>query len=230
MADVLEYPGMSVTEALIEAIKAGDDARVNEILAANPNVRNSRNAQGETPVLAAAYRLRKDLVERLLAAGAETDIYEAAAVGQAERVRRFVEERPELANSWAPDGFTPLGLAAFFGHDEVVSFLLASGGQVNAVSKNDMKVMPLHSAVAARRLGAARLLLEHGADVAARQEAGFTPLHSAANNGQEEMVRLLLAYGADVNAKSPEGVTPLQLALERGHSAVVNFLERRGAT
>jgi len=227
---VLEYRGMSVTEALIEAIKAGDDARVDEILAANPNVQNSRNAQGETPVLAAAYRLRKDLVERLLAAGAETDIYEAAAVGQPERVRHLVQEQPELANSWAPDGFTPLGLASFFGHEEIVAFLLANGAQVNAVSKNDMKVMPLHSAVAASRLSVARLLLEHAADVSATQEGGFTPLHSAANNGQEEMVRLLLAHGADVNSKDPEGVTPLQLALEREHSAVASLLKERGAT
>jgi len=220
---------MDNTDRLIEAIKNGDGAAVDEILASNPAAANSRNARGETPILAAAYRWRRDIVDRLLCAGAETDVYEAAAVGQGERVKMWIASDPGLVNSYAPDGFTPLGLAAFFGHEEIVAFLLASGALVNAVSRNDFQVIPIHSAVSARHTRVAALLLDHGADVNATQEAGFYPLHSAANNGQTEMVSLLLDRGASVNAKSPEGVTPLALAIERGHALVADLLRRSGA-
>lgn len=220
---------MDPTNALIDAIKAGDDVRLKELLAANPGLANTRNEQGETPILAAAYRLRTDVIQLLLDAGAETDIHEAAAVGQLDRVRAFTAANPPSVNSWSPDGFTPLGLASFFGHKEIVAFLVASGAEVNVVSRNDFKVMPLHSAASARHTGVAEILLEHGAAVNATQEAGYTPLHSAANNGQEEMVRLLLAHGADVNAKSPDGITPLQLAVERDHSAIAELLRKSGA-
>jgi ankyrin repeat protein len=47
----------------------------------------------------------------------------------------------------------------------------------------------------------ARLLLDHGAGIEAKNESGLTPLHSAAWKGHEITVRLLLNYGANIKAK-----------------------------
>jgi ankyrin repeat protein len=51
-------------------------------------------------------------------------------------------------------------------------------------------------------LGAARLLLEAGADPDRTGSEDFTPLMAAAMNGHVEVLRLLLARGADVNARA----------------------------
>ena len=219
---------MASAEEFLEAVKAGDRERVSELLRDDPSLAGSRNAKGESAILMAAYRSRSDLVELLLASNAEWDIFEAAATGQAEQVGSLVAKDPGLVNTFATDGFTPLGLASFFGHKEVAEILLAHGAAVNLPSSNEMKVVPLHSAAAGRHTAIVRLLLEHAADPNARQRSAFTALHSAAHNGEAEMVELLLSYGAEINARSDENLTPLRLAQDRGHTAVADLLRAYG--
>jgi ankyrin repeat protein len=55
----------------------------------------------------------------------------------------------------------------------------------------------------------ARLLLEKGASVEARDEGGGTALIAAAGHGEADVVRLLLDKGADIEAKDNEGITAL---------------------
>jgi uncharacterized protein len=141
----------------------------------------------------------------------------------------LLDASPELVNAVAGDGFQPLGLAAFFGQDEVVRLLLMRGAAVDSPSHNLMRVMPLHSAAANRHLEICRMLLENGAPVNATQADDFTPLHEAAQNGQLEMVRLLLDYGAEVNVRKTDSLTPLTLAVQYGHVEVVELLKAQGA-
>src|ERR671927_17008 len=100
-------------------------------------------------VLQAIYRGDAEEAERL-AARRELDVFEAAALGRTERLRELLAADPAAANAWADDGFQPLGLASFFGHADAVRLLLAHGAEVNSASRNQMKVMPLHSAAAAQ--------------------------------------------------------------------------------
>ncbi len=58
-----------------------------------------------------------------------------------------------------------------------------------------------------------RLLIEHGADVTAQDEAYSTPLHLASYQRSPETVRLLIEHGADVTAQDGGHRTPLHLAL-----------------
>jgi ankyrin repeat protein len=58
-----------------------------------------------------------------------------------------------------------------------------------------------------------QVLLEHGADVTARDETHTTPLHLAASIESPEIVRLLIQHGADINAPDRNGKMPLHLAL-----------------
>ena len=151
-------------------------------------------------LLQAVYRGDETRVAELLAEDPELDVFEAAAVGRTDRLRELLDQDPELANAWAGDGFQPLGLASFFGHVEAARLLVERGAEVNSASRNDMKVMPLHSAVATgdpdARYELAKLLLEHGADPNARQQDDFTPLMAAEHHGDDRLKQLLEEHDA----------------------------------
>jgi uncharacterized protein len=64
---------------------------------------------------------------------------------------------------------------------------------------------PLHSATAAGQREVCAVLLEAGADVNARQQAGYTPLLEAAQLGDSRLAELLLEHGADRTATLDDG-------------------------
>lgn len=220
---------MHGSQELYDSIKANDAGKAAEVLSRDPALANAKLQGDLSAVLLAAYYGRQEIVDLLLESGAQLNIFEASAVGRTDRVVEILDRQPSLANEYAPDGFTPLGLASFFGHVEIVKLLLLRGAQVNTASNNSQRVMPLHSAVASRQLAIAQALLEHKADVNARQQDGFTPLHEAAQNGQLEMVELLLRHGAAVDVPKDDGQTALALAEQYGHQEVVDLLRRHGA-
>jgi uncharacterized protein len=174
----------------------------------------------------ALYHGKKDVVNELLASGVELNVYEAAGTGQTQCLRELIAADASLINSHSFDGFTPLGLAVFFGHPETVNALLDAGADVNVASNESMQVSPLASASAAGQLDIARVLIAHGANVNARASGDFTPLHEAAASGRLEFAGLLLENGADVNARTTEGKTPLDYAREHQRDEMVKLLSR----
>ena len=64
-----------------------------------------------------------------------------------------------------------------------------------------------------------KLLIDHGADVAAQDETRSTPLHLAAYCGSTETVLLLIDNSADVTARDRRNRTPLHLALSKVSSS-----------
>ena len=213
-------------DTILEAVKAGDLAQVQALLAADPALVAERDAQGISALLHAQYRGRADIVALLRAAAPTLDVFEASALGDIERLRALLDADPALANTWAGDGFFPLGLAAFFGQTDAVRLLLDRGADVHAVARNAMKVTAMNAAAAAnsRRAEVARLLLDYGATVDARQEGGWTPLHAAAQSGDVELVTLLLARGADPALANDYGKTAAALAEEKGHAEVLKLV------
>ena len=147
---------------------------------------------GLSEIMMALYHGKKDVVNELLASGVELNVYEAAGTGQTARLRELIAADPSLINSHSFDGFTPLGLAVFFGQRETVEALLDAGADVNIASRESMKVSPLASASAAGQVDIARLLIAHGANVNARASGDFTPLHESAASGRIEFAKLLL--------------------------------------
>ena len=215
-----------MSHEFIEAVTQGDVAKVKELLRAEPSLAQARDQNGVSVIMKATYLGRRDVVAELIASGVQLDIFEAAATGQADQLRALLEKDPSLVNTYSPDGFTPLGFAAFFGQAETLNALLAAGAPVNAASREAMKMSPLGSALAVQRNDLARTLIEHGADVNAKAANDLTPLHTAAARGNLESAKLLLEHGADINAMSTDGKLPVAYAEERNHPEMVEFLNQ----
>jgi ankyrin repeat protein len=189
-----------------DAIRKGEAGLVRALLASDPTLAGVRNAEGATPALWAAYTRHPELAPTVLA-GRDPDFFEACALGNRERASALLERDPKLAEGYSADGFTPLGLAVFFGHEEIARQLVAAGADVNRPSRNAIRVAPLHSAVESGSLALLNLLLENGARPDAVEFLEATPLHSAAARGSREMVERLLAAGADPRRNTKEGKT-----------------------
>ena len=182
----------------------------------------------QSPILTALYHRKYDDAEALAAAAPQLTVWEAAALGRDDELRRLLAADPARANDAGADGHEPLGLAAFFGRLEAMRVLLAAGADPRATPVNEMRVQPLHAAVAARSLEAVALLLEHGADVNARQQLGYTPLMGAAASGRQDIADLLLAHGADPALVSEDGESAADVAAEHQHAALAAHLANRG--
>ena len=175
-------------------------------------------------ILTAQYSGQPEIVRFLEEAGAEIDLFTACATGRFDVVREEIDQWPEDVNEYGRDGFTPLQLACYFGHEEIALWLLGYGADVNAVAQNGTGIAPIHAAAANGSLLILQALLAKGADVNARQQGGFTPLHTAAGSNSPEMARLFLEHGADRTLAADNGQTALDLALGKGHEAVVGVL------
>jgi ankyrin repeat protein len=94
--------------------------------------------------------------------------------------------------------------------------------------KDRLDTTPLHYAAIYGNAEAVRILLEHGADPAARNKSEATPLIYAAYNFDK--TKLLVEKGSYVNAHCASGMTPLLIATSvHGNIATVRYLIEKGA-
>src|SRR3954471_20540437 len=172
----------SSSAAFIDAIKAGEFERVKAMVSADPTLIDARSRTGESAILTAVYHRQKEIVNLLVARGVTMSVFEACAAGEIERVERLIAADQSAINSFSADGWTPLHLAAFFGHSKIAELLLAHDANVAARSRNTNANTPLHSALAGNHKIVAGLLIGRGADVNAADADGWRPLHMAAHN------------------------------------------------
>jgi ankyrin repeat protein len=155
------------------------------------------------------------------------DVHAAARNGDTDEVAALLSMDNRLTRTFDADGWSPLHLAAHYGHADVVEVLLHNNAPVDLRSTNPMTNTALHAALAGRRNAVAKILLDAGADANATQHGGWTPLHSAAASGDREAVDLLLAHGAKASVANDAGVTPAAFARERGHSEIADYLDAK---
>lgn len=221
---------MSDTKALFDAIRTGDLSQVRALLDAEPSLASASNESGASALLMSIYTGRREIRELLLSAGATMGLHEAAAAGNLDRVRQFVDPDPALAKSFSPDGFPIFTLACFFGHPDTARYLADKGADIHAAASNGTGYNALTAAVTAGHTEIVKWLLERGLDANYCYGPGYTPLLAAAANGHLDVVKLLLAHGADPRATADDGKSALTIATERNHTHVADFLRTRSAS
>jgi len=221
---------MPENKAFFEAIRSGDLAAVKSLIAADASLASARNDSGVSGVLAAVYMGRSEIRDFLIASGAELELPEAAAVGNFARVRELIEKNLAQPNTFSPDGFPVVALAAFLGHLDVVQYLATHGADIHAVATNGSGYNALTGAVTGGHVAVVHWLLDHGADANYRYAGNYSPLLTAAANGRLDIAKLLLAHGADPQATTSDGKSPLSLAIERNHPEVTALFQARAAS
>ncbi len=162
---------------------------------------NARTPDGVTPLYAAAFHGRTEILRLLLAAGAEvngraahgrTALFTAAAEGQVGAVGVLLSAGadPNARSDLEELAQTPLHMAAVEGQVETARRLIAAGAEVNARTSGH-HITPLYLAVIAGREPMAALLREHGADPTITDVFGQTPARAAAVLAERATRRLL---------------------------------------
>jgi ankyrin repeat protein len=155
------------------------------------------------------------------------DIHKAAETGDFTKVKMLVEKNPELIKTLNSEGETPLHLAIWEGHEEIVKLLLSMIKDVNLKNASENTLL-FYTAYQGRK-NIARLLLDRGARFDQKNIYGRYPVHYAAREGHKGVLELLIENGANINVKSDEGLTPLEWALDQRHKSVIDLLLKYNA-
>src|ERR671934_235058 len=99
----------SSSAAFIDAIKAGEFERVKAMVSADPTLIDARSRTGESAILTAVYHRQKEIVNLLVARGADVNAADAA-------------------------GWRPLHLAAANNNLDAMKALIAQGADVVAAN------------------------------------------------------------------------------------------------
>jgi ankyrin repeat protein len=211
-------------EQLEEYITNSDLIGLNALLTQSPALATTVTSHNVSPLMLSCYYKKPQVTELILKYLDEINLFEAAAAGKFDAVAHLVYTHPDAIDAYAEDGFTSLGLSCYFGQSEVARYLVLKGANVNLSSNNGFNVFPIHSAAAGNYTEIVRMLIENGAQVNVKQQAGSTPLHSAAQNGNLEMLILLLENGAEVNTRMEGGKLPADVAREKGFDDIAEIL------
>ena len=186
--------------------------------------------------------------------GSDADVVAAVREGDLEKLQALISADATLANARDENGVSAVLLAHYRRQSEMVKLLTSAKSRLDVFEaaalgrpdelreglQEDPSLIQawspdgftaLHLACFFGSEGAARLLLERGAEVAlpSRNSMRVTPLNSAAASGQLAVVKMLLERGAPVNAVQHGGWTALHSAANNGDVEMVKLLLAGGA-
>ena len=152
------------------------------------------------------------------------DICKACREGDLERVRQLIQDGQDVNRDDNRYGDTPLMLAAFNGHDQMVHELIRAGADVNG--KNNYKQIALHFASWEGHSSVVKTLTEAGASLNEQNEWERTPLMDAACKGHANVVVELIRAGADVSIVTSHYWSPVAAGSTALHlAAATNSIE-----
>jgi ankyrin repeat protein len=171
---------------IFELVDEGDVDGIRTLLATDPPARDLRNDTGLSPLMHALFKGRGSVFDAILEAGEPTDPWDRLVGGYADRL--------PPPDSWSPDGFTPLHLAAFVDNVPATAALLDAGADPNVLATASFaRVTPLGTCAFSGALGVARVLLDHGADPHLGEDGAYTVEAEAIARGNEELLTLIEA-------------------------------------
>ncbi len=183
---------------------------------------NAKDQFGLTPLQIALLTHQPEVREAILAKGPSVDsittFIDAAARNDAVELKKQLDAKPYLNFMRLPNGVTPLHVAAQWGANDAIDYLLKKGADINA--RDAVAATPLLRVLSsetgppdAAADNIVNYLLDKGADTAVLDEDDEGVLHIAVRRGDKKMVSLLLNKGANPNARNQTSQSALDLLL-----------------
>lgn len=124
------------------------------------------------------------------------------------------------------DNKTLLGIAAFYGYQNLTQLLIDKGADVDAALS--CGTTPLMQAASKGNIATAHLLLKANAKINVQNKEGDSALIYATENNHADLIDLLIASGAEVNPKGASS-SPLFIASKNGAFKIAERLLAAGA-
>jgi ankyrin repeat protein len=218
----------SSEDSILLAASKCDVVRVRELVKKGISV-DSTEFNGDTVLMHAVEVGCSDLVDFLLESGADvnkkanyggTALMTSALFNRAVLTARLLKAGAGI-NVVDNKGWTTLTVATTYNSEQVFKLLIDSGAKIDVPdSRNETLLMK-----ASHYPNLARILINMGADVNARNDGGATALFYASR----ETIELLVNAGAKVDERDKLGGTTLMWACEAGQIDRVNKLISVGA-
>jgi ankyrin repeat protein len=228
-------PAAGQSGDIFALVRAGDEAGVLRLLAADPALIRTRDARGATPLMVAAFKRQgvgfarpedNPMFALLAPKVTRPDLVEACLLHRRDLVAAAVKADRTAARTASAEGRTLLHYAAYVGDVALLDLLLDAGADIDAAAKGAFLTRPIVQAILGGRQATLERLIARGADVSAVLDNGSRPMHEAALLGRNEMVRALRKAGADLKATRHDGKTPRDLAAGAGHLATVALFDQ----
>ena len=163
---------------------------------------DSRDSNGQTPLMFAARYDQPDLFRFLIDRGSD----------------------PTLKDN---HGWTLLHFAAAGGSDDIIEKLLFLGLDID--SRNNSGLTPLMTAAFCHPPDLLHFLLERDSDPTLTDNHGWSLLHFAAAGGRYDIIKELVFLKFDINSRSSNGRTPLMIAICCCQPELLTFLIASGS-
>ncbi|XP_016145488.1 tankyrase-2-like [Sinocyclocheilus grahami] len=184
---------------------------------------------GQTALHCAAHCGHLQTCRMLLSAGGDPLITSLQGSSPSQLANESIQEiLQEGACTGNSDTDRQLLEASKSGDLEVVK-KLCTLQNVNCRDVEGRQSTPLHFAAGYNRVAVVEYLLQHGADVHAKDKGGLVPLHNACSYGHYEVAELLVLHGAVVNMADLWKFTPLHEAAAKGKYEICKLLLQHGA-
>lgn len=210
-AELIAHFHDRLTGEMVYSALRGDEANVDMLIGSGAKI-NKAGDDGLSPLIVAVLSANKKAVLTLLKRGADP-------------------------NQQDKDGDSAMSLAAQMVDLSFVDVLLQNRGNVNVVNRLT-KTTPLFNAIDAHRLENVQFLVQHGANIDAKEEHQETPIHVAGEANQYDIILFLLNAGANPKATNVWGKTIEYYILHNGfdpkspqapyREKVIDFLKKRG--
>jgi ankyrin repeat protein len=155
---------MNAKELFFKTIQSGNIANINAQLSHNPQLVNSKDNRGFTPLIFATYFDQEEVAQVLIKHNAKIDDCDAS-------------------------GNTALLGVCYKGNEVIANHLIENGANINA--KNNKGLTPLIFSVMYNREAIVRLLIDQGADKLIKDIDGKTAYDYAKEKGFKHLEELL---------------------------------------
>ncbi|MFZ6029725.1 MAG: ankyrin repeat domain-containing protein [Chloroflexota bacterium] len=178
---------------IFQAIEQGNTKAIEDYITSGGNV-NAKNDSGYTMVYWAAVMGHAEIVNSLKTAGAASDIFIEAAVGDLKAVMTLINSGVDV-NATNRHGHTALMMAAHQGHADIVKALVAAGADIDgrhSISGNTALIGAAHQG----HVEIVQILVDAKAEVSIKNKGNGTALSEAVNQGHADVADILRAVGA----------------------------------